>query len=72
MKVRIEQAELLPDLVETLAARVDAVVTPVDEHDVEVSLLGSLAQPYLRRELEYRLTRWRLRHPVARIEIIDE
>jgi hypothetical protein len=72
MRVRIEQAELLPDLVETLAARIDIVVSPVTEHDVEVSLLGSLAQPHLRDELERRLQRWRVRHPLAHVEIVEE
>jgi hypothetical protein len=72
MRIWVEQAELLPDLVETLAARIDTVVSPVTEHDVEVSLLGSLRQPYLRDELERRLQRWRIRHPLAHAEIIDE
>jgi hypothetical protein len=72
MRIRVEQAELLPDLVEALAARIDTVVSPVTEHDVEVSLLGSLTQPHLRDELERRLQRWRIRHPLARVEIVDE
>ena len=72
MRIRIEQAELLPDLVEALATRIDVVVSPVAEHDVEVSLLGSLAEPYLRTEVEQRLRRWRIRHPLAHVEIVDE
>jgi hypothetical protein len=71
MRIRIEEPALLPDLVATLSARIDSVVTQVNEHDLEVALLGSLAQPHLRDELERRLRPWRMRHPLAHVQIID-
>lgn len=41
MKIRVDDPALLPDLVAELLERVDTIVTELDEHLIEVSLLGS-------------------------------
>ena len=69
MRIRIDDPRLLPDLLEALSARVDAVVAQTGENELDVSLLGSRRDPFQRVELESRLRQWRLRHPRARVEI---
>jgi hypothetical protein len=72
MRIRINDPELLPDLVTELTARVDVIATRVGPCDVEVSLLGSRTAPYHRRELERRLEQWRLQNPHGRVEVLPE
>lgn len=56
MRIRIDDPAALPDLVEELASRVDAVITEVDDTGaVELWLLGSRTVADDRAELERRL-----------------
>jgi hypothetical protein len=71
MRVRIDDPELLPDLVTALTARLDAVVETVGERELEVGLLGSRTQPHARIELQRRLRRWTARHPGVRVTLPD-
>ena len=71
VRVRIDDPHLLPDLRDTLAARIDAIVAETEECELEVSLLGSFGAHFQRAELESRLRAWRLEHPGARVQIRD-
>ena len=71
VRITLEDRHLLPDLRDALAARIDTIVAETGEGDLEVSILGSLREPFARAELERRLHAWRLRHPGARIQISD-
>jgi hypothetical protein len=55
VKIRIDDPAALPDLVEELSGRVDAVITSVGESELEVWLLGSLTVDADRAEMEERL-----------------
>ena len=71
MRVRLDDPNLLPDLRDALATRIDAVVAETADGELEVSILGSRREPHQRAELESRLRAWRLSHPGARVEISD-
>jgi hypothetical protein len=56
MRIRIDDPAALPDLVEELASRVDAVITEVNASgEVELWLLGSRTAAGDRAEMERRL-----------------
>jgi CRISPR/Cas system-associated endonuclease/helicase Cas3 len=71
MRIRIDDPAALPDLVEELASRVDAVITEVKSSgEVELWLLGSRTVADDREEIERRLeNRQSARH--ARVWIVD-
>jgi len=71
MRVRVADPALLPDLVEFLRARIDAVVTEVADDELEVSLLGSYAGGPMRMELELRIRAWQVVRQGAMVEILD-
>jgi hypothetical protein len=71
MRIKIDEPELLPDLVAILTASADTVVTPVSKYELEVALLGSRTQPYLYLELQRRLFPWRAAYPDACLEIAE-
>jgi hypothetical protein len=58
MRIRLSDPALIPDLIEFLRARVDAVVTQTADDEVEVSLLGSYAHGLMRMELYLRVRAW--------------
>ncbi len=58
MRIRLNDASLLPDLVEFLQTRTDAVVTELGADEVEVTLLGSYAIDAMRMELYLRVRAW--------------
>ena len=58
MRIRLNDASLLPDLVEFLQTRTDAVVTEVGADEIEVTLLGSYAIDAMRMELYLRIRAW--------------
>ena len=72
MRVRLSSADLLDELLEFLRAEPGAVVEPVSDDEVEVSLLGSFQQDALRMQLELRLRAWEAteRARGVRVEII--
>ena len=72
MRARLSSADLLDELLEFLRAEPGAVVEPVSDDEVEVSLLGSFQQDALRMQLELRLRAWEAmqRARGVRVEII--
>ena len=71
VRIRIDDPAALPDLVEELSRRIDLVITEVNDDEVELWLLGSLATSADRAEMEERLrNRHAARH--AKVWIIDE
>ena len=72
MRARLSSADLLDELLEFLRAEPGAVVEPVSDDEVEVSLLGSFQQDALRMQLELRLRTWEAtqRARGVRVEII--
>ena len=72
MRVRISRPEHLGELVAFLEREVDAVVTPVADDLVEVSLLGSYEPEAMRLELYLRLRAWEAarRSAPVRVEIL--
>ena len=58
MRIRLNDPTLLPELVEFLETRTDAVVTEVADDAVEVTLLGSYAPDAMRMELYLRIRAW--------------
>lgn len=58
MRIRLDNPSLLPELVQFLETRTDAVVTEVADDAVEVTLLGSYALDAMRMELYLRIRAW--------------
>jgi hypothetical protein len=73
MRIRLSSADMLGELLEFLRAEPSAVVEPLSDDEVEVSLLGSYQQDALRMELYLRLRAWEAAHRASgvRVEIID-
>ena len=71
VRIRIDDPAALPDLVEELSSRIDAVITEVGDDEVELWLLGSLTTSADRAEMEERL---RNRHAAvdAKVWILPE
>ena len=71
MRIRIDDPAALPDLVEELSSRIDAVITAVGEDEVELWLIGSRTTFADRAEMEERLrNRHAARH--ANVWILGE
>jgi hypothetical protein len=71
VRIRVDDPAALPDLVEELSSRVDAVITQVGHDEVELWLLGSLTSSADRAEMEERLLNRRAaRH--AKVWILPE
>jgi hypothetical protein len=70
MRIRLTDTSLLPDLVEFLQTRTDAVVTEVGAGEVEVTLLGSYALDAMRMELYLRIRAWEAARGGAVVEIL--
>ncbi len=71
VRIRIDDPAALPDLVEELSSRIDAVITEVGDDEVELWLIGSRTSSGDRAEMEERLrNRHAARH--ARVWIIYE
>ena len=58
MRVRLEHREELDRFVALLQFDPDAIVTPIDDDEVEVSYVGSLSERAQRERLEARLREW--------------
>jgi hypothetical protein len=73
MRVRVDDPELLDDLLEFLESSPNAVVERVSEEELEVSLLGSYHEDAMRMELYLRLRAWEVAKQAAgaRVEIVD-
>jgi hypothetical protein len=70
MRIRLNDPALLPELVDFLGTRTDAVVTEVADDEVEVTLLGSYALDAMRMELYLRIRAWEAAHGGAVAEIL--
>ena len=70
MRIRLNDASLLPDLVEFLETRTDAVVTELGADELEVTLLGSYAIDAMRMELYLRVRAWEAGRGRAVAEIL--
>ncbi len=70
MRIRLNDASLLPDLVEFLETRTDAVVTKLGADELEVTLLGSYAIDAMRMELYLRVRAWEAARGGAVAEIL--
>jgi hypothetical protein len=55
VRIRVDDPAALPDLVEELSSRIDAVITEVGENEVELWLIGSRTTSADRAEMEERL-----------------
>ncbi len=71
MRIRLSDPSLLPELIEFLRTRTDAVVTEVGDDEVEVNLLGSYAREAMRMELYLRIRAWEAARGAVRAEIVD-
>ena len=58
MRIRLNDSSLLPELIDFLETRTDAVVTEVQDDELEVTLLGSYALDAMRMELYLRIRAW--------------
>jgi hypothetical protein len=58
VRVRLEHREELDRFVALLQFDPDAIVTAIDEDEVEVSYVGSLSERAQRERLEERLREW--------------
>ena len=72
MRIRVTDPALLPDLLEFLRSRIDAVATPVADDEIEVSLLGSFNRDAMRMELYLRVRAWEAgRRASGLVELVD-
>ena len=58
MRVRLEHREALERLVALLQFDPEAIVTTIDDEEIEVSYVGSLSERAQRERLEARLRSW--------------
>ena len=69
MRIRLERREKLDRLVALLQFDPDAIVTTIDDDEIEVSYVGSLSERAQRERLESRLrsllSEWELADEVA-------
>jgi hypothetical protein len=71
VRIRIDDPAALPDLVEELSRRLDAVITAVGDNEVELWLIGSRTTSADRAEMQQRLRNRRAaRH--AKVWILDD
>ena len=63
MRIRISRPESLRRLHVFLALDTEAIVTPLDDRELEISFLGSRNEWAQRKELELRLRSWLASHP---------
>jgi hypothetical protein len=63
VRIRISRPEGLRRLQAFLTLDTEAIVTPLDEYEIEISFLGSRNEWAQRKELELRLRSWLASHP---------
>jgi methylmalonyl-CoA mutase cobalamin-binding subunit len=69
MRIRVDDSDLLPELLVFLNSRVDLVTARATETEAEVSVLGSFADGG-RAELDSHLEHWREAHPSTTVVIV--
>ena len=72
MRVQISNRAQLGELIEALGSEPNAIVERLNEHELEVSLLGSYAAGAMRMQLYLRVRAWEAarRAADARVEIV--
>jgi hypothetical protein len=63
VRIHVSRPDALRRLQIFLAIDTEAIVTPIDEHELEISFLGSRNEWSQRKELELRLRSWLASHP---------
>jgi hypothetical protein len=63
VRIRLSRPESLRRLQVFLALDTEAIVTPLDDRQLEISFLGSRNEWAQRKELELRLRSWLASHP---------
>lgn len=63
MRIRLSRPESLRRLQVFLSLDTEAIVTPLDDRELEISFLGSRNEWAQRKELELRLRSWLASHP---------
>ena len=71
MRIRLDDAGLVPSLLAYLGDRADVVAERFDDREVAVGVLGSFADGG-RMELERYLAPWLRAHPAAVLEFVPE
>jgi hypothetical protein len=72
MRLRLSNPALIPELLEFLESRVDAVTKRVNENEVELSLLGSYHHEEERMTVELLVRAWEsARDAKASVEFVD-
>jgi hypothetical protein len=73
MQLRVSNPALVPELLEFLQSRLDAVAHQLSEDVVEVSLLGSYAEDAIRMEVFLRVRAWEAarRSSGVTVDIVD-
>jgi hypothetical protein len=73
MRIRLNDPALVPELLNFLQSTPDVVAEVVNENELEVSLLGSLAHDAMRLDLDLRIRAWEAvrdaREPL--VELVD-
>ena len=73
MRIHVNDPAVMPDLLEFFRSRPDVVVTQTADDELEVSLLGSLAEEAMRLELYLRIRLWEAkRRATGAVELVDE
>jgi hypothetical protein len=63
VRIRVSRPDSLRRLQTFLTLDTEAIVTPLDDHELEISFLGSRNEWAQRKELELRLRSWLAAHP---------
>lgn len=71
MRIRIDDAALVPDLLGFLDARCDLIVERVSKHELEAAAIGSYGDDAHRMELELLLRVWAAAHPDADVQLVE-
>jgi hypothetical protein len=71
VRIRISKPESLRRLQTFLTLDTEAIVTPLDDCELEISFLGSRNEWAQRKELELRLRSWLAAHPDIVADVSD-
>jgi hypothetical protein len=72
MRLRLSDPHLVPDLLQFLEARLDAVVERISENEVELSLIGSYNREAERMTVDLLVRAWEAgRDAPGSVELVD-
>jgi hypothetical protein len=69
MRIRVSDPAFVPEFLEFLHSRVDAVAERVGENEIDLSLLGSYAEDAMRLELYLRVRAWEAGQRARGVEV---